>query len=108
MSDFCCLTFILAINLYRVLRAYVWLAEEVGTAAYLGNLERWDNIAHDTLNAFMTWVGDCLVVSQSQVAKDRTESPSQIYRCYIVWDNNILIVILPIALLVMSFSTFIH
>ena len=51
-----------AINLYRVLQAYVWLAKEVGPAAYLGNMGRWDAITHDALNAFMTWIGDCLVV----------------------------------------------
>ena len=51
-----------AINLYRVLQAYVWFVGEVGPAAYLGNMERWDTITHDALNAFMTWVGDCLVV----------------------------------------------
>jgi hypothetical protein len=57
-----------AINLYRVLRAYVWLADEVGPAAYWGNLSRWDTITHEVLNAFTTWVGDGLIVSsQAQV-----------------------------------------
>jgi hypothetical protein len=59
-----------AINLYRVLRAYVWLADEVGPAAYWGNLSRWDTITHGTLNAFTTWVGDCLVVSSQVQASD--------------------------------------
>jgi hypothetical protein len=54
-----------ALNLYRVLGAYVWLSAEISPAIYLGNMERWDTIAHDALNAFTTWVGDCLVVSQS-------------------------------------------
>jgi len=76
----------IAINLYRILRAYVWLVDEVGPAAYLGNMERWDTITHDALNAFTTWIGDCLVI----------------YRCYIVWDNNLPIVAMPIALVIMS------
>jgi hypothetical protein len=52
-----------AITLYRVLRAYVRLADEVGSAAYWGKLSRWDFITHGALNAFATWVGDCLLVS---------------------------------------------
>ncbi|KII86505.1 hypothetical protein PLICRDRAFT_44102 [Plicaturopsis crispa FD-325 SS-3] len=76
----------IAINLYRMLRGYVWLVADPGPAVYFADLQRWDNIAHDALNAFMTWLGDSLVI----------------YRCYIVWENNLAIVILPIILLIIS------
>ncbi|KAF9030979.1 hypothetical protein BDZ89DRAFT_949212 [Hymenopellis radicata] len=75
-----------AINLYRLLRGYVWLRETVGPANYFLDLGRWDNIAHDALNAVMTWMGDALVI----------------YRCFIVWDNNYFIIAVPSALLVVS------
>jgi hypothetical protein len=32
----------------------------------------------------------------------------QIYRCYIVWDNNLPIVMLPIALVIISIGMFIY
>jgi hypothetical protein len=69
------LILILAINLYRVLRAYVWLADAVGPAAYLANLSRWDFVAHNVLSTFTTWVGDCLVVGQSKLATATTHLP---------------------------------
>ncbi|KIM79209.1 hypothetical protein PILCRDRAFT_10620 [Piloderma croceum F 1598] len=77
-----------AINLYRMLRGYVWLADSVGPAAYWENLSRWDTIAHGALNTFTTLVGDCLII----------------YRCYIVWDSNLPIVILPIVMVTMGLA----
>ncbi len=50
------------INLYRLLRGYVWLAANPGPAVYFGDLSRWDNIAHDAINAIVTWIGDSLMV----------------------------------------------
>lgn len=45
-----------------MLNGYVWLADSVGPAQYFGDLGRWETITHDALNAFITWVGDFLVV----------------------------------------------
>lgn len=53
------------INLYRLLRGYVWLAADPGPAEYFGDLSRWDNIAHDAINAVVTWIGDSLMVCPS-------------------------------------------
>jgi len=74
------------INLYRLLRGYVWLAANPGPAAYFGDLSRWDNIAHDAINAVVTWIGDSLMI----------------YRCYIVWNKRIVAILLPLALLIVS------
>lgn len=41
----------------------MWLAESVGPIVYFNDLGRWDNIAHDAINAVMTWIGDLLVVT---------------------------------------------
>jgi len=55
----------IAINLYRLLRAYVYLRDTVGPENYWLNLGTWDNLAHDAFNAMMTWTGDGLVVSMT-------------------------------------------
>ncbi|KAL0581091.1 hypothetical protein V5O48_000985 [Marasmius crinis-equi] len=75
-----------AINLYRLLQGYVYQRETVGPANYFNDLGRWDNIAHNALNALMTWMGDSLII----------------YRCYLVWGNNIYVIILPTILLIIS------
>ena len=54
--------FTVGVNLYRLLRGYVWLRDTVGPTAYFLDLGRWDNIAHDAINAVVTWFGDFLVV----------------------------------------------
>lgn len=74
-------------NLHRVLNAYVYEVDTIGPVAYFSDLTRWDNVLQNSLNAVMTWVGDGLVI----------------YRCYIVWHDNIYIVILPILMLIMDF-----
>jgi hypothetical protein len=61
-----------AINLYRMLRGYVWLADSVGPTVYWENLSRWDNITHGALNMFTTLVGDCVIVCLSQSAMPAT------------------------------------
>ena len=53
---------ILALNLYRFLRGYVWLRDTVGPTDYFLDLGRWDNIAQGAVNAVMSWIGDFLVV----------------------------------------------
>ncbi|KAF9270694.1 hypothetical protein L218DRAFT_849536 [Marasmius fiardii PR-910] len=75
-----------AINLYRLLQGYVYQRKTVGPENYFADLGRWDNITHDTLNALMTWMGDSLII----------------YRCYLVWDNNIYIIVVPTMLLIVS------
>ncbi|KZP16475.1 hypothetical protein FIBSPDRAFT_865977 [Athelia psychrophila] len=77
----------IGVNLHRVLNAYVYEVDTIGPAAYFSDLGRWDNVVQNTLNALMTWIGDGLII----------------YRCYIVWQNNIYIVILPIIMLIMDF-----
>ncbi|KAF8524146.1 hypothetical protein BU17DRAFT_85253 [Hysterangium stoloniferum] len=79
----------IALNLYRLLRGYVWLAEDPGPVLYFNDLGRWENIAHDAINAVMTWLGDMLLI----------------YRCFIIWNNSYYIIGLPTLLLIMSIVT---
>jgi len=76
----------IAINVYRLLRGYVWLVADPGPVVYFSDLGRWENVAHDAINGIMTWIGDFLLI----------------YRCFIVWDNNYYIIILPTLLLASS------
>ncbi|KAF9446922.1 hypothetical protein P691DRAFT_761217 [Macrolepiota fuliginosa MF-IS2] len=76
------------INLYRLLRAYVWLGSTIGPAYYLQDPGRWDNIAHDLVTALTTWLADLLLI----------------YRGFLVWNNNIYIIYLPILLLCLSIA----
>ncbi|KAJ8522333.1 hypothetical protein ONZ45_g1112 [Pleurotus djamor] len=75
----------ITLNVYRLLRGYVFLRNTVGPDSYFADLGRWDNIAHDATNAIMTWLGDGLAI----------------YRCYLIWDT-IYVVILPICLMAVS------
>ncbi|KAF8993548.1 hypothetical protein BDQ17DRAFT_1451628 [Cyathus striatus] len=74
------------LNLYRLLRGYVWLRDTVGPENYFLDLGRWDNILHDLINALITWCADFLVI----------------YRCFIVWNNSFYIIVIPTILLCMS------
>ncbi|KZP16472.1 hypothetical protein FIBSPDRAFT_975886 [Athelia psychrophila] len=76
----------IGVNLHRVLNAYVYEVDTIGPVAYFGDLGRWDNLLQNFLNAGTTWVGDGLII----------------YRCYIVWQNNIYIVIFPISMVIVS------
>ena len=58
-----------------MLRAYVWLADEIGTAAYLENFASWDTITHDVLSTVVTFLGDYLVVSHFQLFMVITNLP---------------------------------
>ncbi|KAL0068588.1 hypothetical protein AAF712_004303 [Marasmius tenuissimus] len=75
-----------AINLYRLLQGYVYQRGTVGPTDYFNDLGRWDNVAHNALNALQTWMGDSLII----------------YRCYLVWGNNIYVILLPTILLIVS------
>ncbi|KZP16470.1 hypothetical protein FIBSPDRAFT_1047546 [Athelia psychrophila] len=76
----------IGVNLHRVLNAYVYEVDTIGPVAYFSDLGRWDNILQDFLNGLMTWVGDGLII----------------YRCYIVWHDNIYVVIFPISMVITS------
>jgi len=75
----------LAVNLYRLLRGYVWLRDaQGGPAAYFDDLAKWDHMLKFAIYVTETVVGDALVI----------------YRCWIVWDKNYYIIAVPFALLV--------
>ncbi|KAF8576711.1 hypothetical protein K439DRAFT_1664515 [Ramaria rubella] len=77
----------MGINLYRLLRGYVWLRDAPGgPAAYFADLARWDHIVKDSIYVTQTLLGDTLVI----------------YRCWIVWSNSYRVIVLPLALLISS------
>ncbi|KAF6744163.1 hypothetical protein DFP72DRAFT_87940 [Ephemerocybe angulata] len=49
---------------------------------YLRMAAYWDNYAHVVLNGIMIWIADALVI----------------YRCYVIWGNNVYVIILPTLL----------
>nr|GAT55601.1 predicted protein [Mycena chlorophos] len=77
----------LAMNLYRLIRGFIIFRDAPGgPAAYLGVLEYWDHIFKDTLYATQSIFGDAAAV----------------YRCWILWNSNWQIVVLPFLLLMGS------
>ncbi|KAL0955935.1 hypothetical protein HGRIS_002123 [Hohenbuehelia grisea] len=76
----------IALNLYRLLKGYIWLVDTVKPETYFLDLGRWENVAHNAFNAIMTWIADFLVI----------------YRCFLVWNNNYYIIIVPSLLVIMS------
>ncbi|KAJ2918809.1 hypothetical protein MD484_g1612, partial [Candolleomyces efflorescens] len=83
---FILITLHIALNLYRLLRGFILLREVVTPHDYFLDLGRWDNVAHDLINAITTWLADFLVI----------------YRCFLVWNNNYYVVILPALMVCMS------
>lgn len=66
---------VIGLNLYRLLRGYVWLRSTIGPANYFLDLGRWDNIAHDLVNALTTWFADFLLVC-SVLLNPETKQPT--------------------------------
>ncbi|KAF8904042.1 hypothetical protein CPB84DRAFT_1823627 [Gymnopilus junonius] len=75
-------TFHLFIQLYRYVRAFILHTDPRGYLKYMHDLQRWDNEASNASTVVMTWLGDGLVI----------------YRCYVIWSSNFLVVIIPILL----------
>ncbi|KAJ3506656.1 hypothetical protein NLJ89_g6752 [Agrocybe chaxingu] len=72
-----------AFTLYRFFRAFILHVDPRGPRYYLLDITRWDATADSILICVMTWLGDALVI----------------YRCYFVWNRNLLIIALPTLLL---------
>ncbi|KXN89033.1 hypothetical protein AN958_06384 [Leucoagaricus sp. SymC.cos] len=74
------------LGLYRMLRAYVWRVEP--PAFYFMDFFLWETLAHNAMLCIMTWLGDALVI----------------YRCWVVWNYNYWVIILPLILLTLEFA----
>ncbi|TFK34658.1 hypothetical protein BDQ12DRAFT_762712, partial [Crucibulum laeve] len=77
------------VNLFRLLRGFILNVEPLGPSVYVWDFTRWENLTQNCMLCIMTWLGDALVI----------------YRCFIIWNNNIYVVALPIILLLLSIST---
>ncbi|PFH51573.1 hypothetical protein AMATHDRAFT_142104, partial [Amanita thiersii Skay4041] len=75
-----------ALSLYRLLQGYVIRRETLGPYLYYFDQSRLENLMCNILLCVMVWMGDGLVI----------------YRCYIIWNCNYYIILLPIVLLVGS------
>jgi len=82
-------TFHLAMNCFRLLRGYVddRLAPG-GPVGYIGDLRKWDHILKDTLYATQENLG----------------SAAAIYRCWVLWNYNLKVVLLPCILLFINIA----
>ncbi|KAF9450849.1 hypothetical protein P691DRAFT_725262 [Macrolepiota fuliginosa MF-IS2] len=77
----------IVLGLYRMLRAYVWRVEP--PAWYFMDFRNWDTVAHNAMLCTMTWLGDALVI----------------YRCWVVWNYNYWVIVIPIILLIFEFAS---
>jgi len=84
---FCIATMHLAMNCFRMIRGFVEHVNDPGGAVgYLGNLAPWDHVFKDTLYATQEMLGDGVAI----------------YRCWVIWNRNWRIVILPLMLFIVS------
>ncbi|XP_006455987.1 hypothetical protein AGABI2DRAFT_195264 [Agaricus bisporus var. bisporus H97] len=75
----------IVLGLHRLLTAFVYRLEP--PALYFMDFRRWETVAHSSMLCIMTWLGDMLVI----------------YRCWIVWHYNFLVILLPLILLIFEF-----
>ncbi|KAH8106283.1 hypothetical protein BXZ70DRAFT_429932 [Cristinia sonorae] len=77
----------LAMNCFRMVRGYVDNVNSPGGAVgYLGNLAPWDHVFKDTLYATQEILGDGVAI----------------YRCWVIWNRNWRVIILPFILFIVS------
>ncbi|TCD71375.1 hypothetical protein EIP91_011146 [Steccherinum ochraceum] len=77
----------LGMNCFRMIRGFVDHANDPGGAvAYLGNLAPWDHVFKDTLYATQEIIGDGVAI----------------YRCWVIWNRDWRIIILPLMLFIVS------
>ncbi|KAJ7713622.1 hypothetical protein B0H16DRAFT_541962 [Mycena metata] len=90
-----CLMFIistihLSLDIYQLIRGYVdFRLAPGGPAGYIGQLSRWDHSMKDTLYVTQTILGDV----------------AAIYRCWILWNRDWRIIVLPASLLCVTIGT---
>ncbi|KAH9476037.1 hypothetical protein JR316_0011606 [Psilocybe cubensis] len=82
MLMFIVATLHVALALFRCLRAYILRVDPRGAFWYLWDLTRWDSAVTNALLCTMSWLGDILVI----------------YRCYYVWNCNLLVILVPLLL----------
>ncbi|KZT55526.1 hypothetical protein CALCODRAFT_351062 [Calocera cornea HHB12733] len=76
-----------AVNLRRLLDGYVWSSSAVD---FFNDLDSPTHVVKDTLYTTQSLLGDAFAESQ------------QIYRCWLIWERRISVVIVPVVLLVCS------
>ncbi|KAF7416425.1 hypothetical protein PC9H_002691 [Pleurotus ostreatus] len=80
-------TWHLAMNGYRLLQGFaVHVGDRGGAVGYIGNLRRWDHVLKDTLYATQEILGNA----------------AGIYRCFILWNSDWRVIVLPLMLMVGS------
>ncbi|PPQ75319.1 hypothetical protein CVT26_015173 [Gymnopilus dilepis] len=74
------------VQLYRYMRAFILDVDPRGYLFYMRNLKRWDSQAVNVSMVLTTWLSDGLVI----------------YRCYLIWNCNFWVVLVPILLLLFA------
>ncbi|KAF9459782.1 hypothetical protein BDZ94DRAFT_986516 [Collybia nuda] len=82
-------TFDIALNLYRLLHAFIWSPAHSGPRSYFVNVRRWDHVVNSLNYCIMVWLGDVLVL----------------YRCFIVWDQSYVAIMVPTLFMLLSSAT---
>ncbi|KAF9463693.1 hypothetical protein BDZ94DRAFT_1258300 [Collybia nuda] len=78
----------IGLSLYRILGAFIWSQDIVRPGIYLLDVGNWVNFAPVFTFWLMTWLGDALVI----------------YRCFVIWNQNYAIIVLPSILLIFSIA----
>lgn len=88
LAMFVLITFHNSTNMYRMLTAYASYDPNSPNHAvsFLLNLKNWDAYAFPIIMGCLTWIGDILVI----------------YRCFVIWQRNYFVIILPVLLLLAS------
>lgn len=73
---------------YKMVRAYAYYIDTPFgiPVVYFQDFVKWDNYIHPIILALMTWLGDYLAI----------------YRCFLIWDRNIWVILLPSFFLFLS------
>jgi len=80
----------LSVDIFRLIRGYVdFRLAPGGPVGYIGTLNRWDHMMKDTLYATQSMVGDA----------------AAIYRCWILWNKDYRIIVLPSCLLMVTIGS---
>ena len=95
-------TFHLIMNIFRLVRGYVEHVDTPGgPVGYIGNLPLWDHVLKDTLFATQELLGNAAAVCQRCPFFTIIDF-EKIYRCWILWNRNYLVIILPSMLFIVS------
>lgn len=83
-------TFFIGVNIYRFIEAFALGAGPLGIPVlFFKSFQTWENYSYVICSSLLIWTADLLMI----------------YRCYIVYDKNYWVVVVPFLLLLVSIAT---